>query len=244
MRYLKACLVLLLGVAIMVGCEQLPTDSQTAVPEPQLNKGQAQSALSQETQGKTPLAFTPVYWYMEDGSGNDPADFADANWEGLDNTGEYWDTSTLQLSAGYQTVHDVLEFFGAGVLKRDYFKPYVSVHQGDGLYSSKGELINYEFKEEFGGEKRRAVVTTNMQLDTDADEAFDWFVQRADYFTRGQGPMEYFATNMYAVWDDDYGDPDTDSDDNITRDELPPSVLDAFVTLIEAGPTNVGGVRP
>lgn len=152
--------------------------------------------------GLQPLDYTPVYYITYQGVGDDPDDFSVWWGPGYDDTGDLYDTSNIKKSPNGQTLHDVLAFFQGYLLKRDYFKPFVMTKVVDGLYKSKGELINYEFKEdlpegweEYEGEKRRAVVTTWLKLDEDGQ--YKWKVERVDYFTRGGGKPEYFSTNIY-----------------------------------------------
>ena len=179
--------------------------------------------------GFQPLDQIPVYYDMFQGVGDDPIDFSSV-WSGYDPDGTYWDTSLLRKSAGGQPVHDVLEFFQSHRIKRHYFQPYVLIHSGGGFYSSQGQVVNYQFTEEFGGKSRRAVVTTWLQLDEGGQ--YDWMVLRADYYTRAEGRMKYFVTNIYPVWDAELGD------------TMPDAVSDALTELIESGPANVGAQCP
>lgn len=186
--------------------------------------------------GLQPLEQIPVYYDMFQGVGDDPADFSSTGWSGLDEDGTYWDTSGLKVTPNGKTVHDVLAFFQSWLIKKDYVKPYVLVYKGNGLYMSEGEVINYQFAEdlpeemeELEGKKRRAVVTTWLKLD--ADGQFEWMVLRADYYTRGEGPMEYFITNIYPVWDAGLGK------------EMPEAVSQVLNGLINAGAANLGGQR-
>ncbi|MFW6117124.1 MAG: hypothetical protein ACOC6G_00890 [Thermoproteota archaeon] len=199
--------------------------------------------------GPQPLDEEDVYyamfWNQGENDGDSVGDFWSAGWSGVDDTGEYWDTSALEITPNGKTIHDELGFFGDN-LKREVIKPYVFICVGDGLYVSKGNLANYQFKEELGGAKRRAVVTTYLKLDEDGQ--FDWMIERADYYTRGEGKMEYFWTNLYTIWDhDEYGELPTDSpgrDLSEYEGEMPQEIYDTLVELVEAGPANVGGQRP
>lgn len=113
-----------------------------------------------------------------------------------------------------------------------------------GFYKSEGEVINYQFIEEYSGMKRRAVVTTCMKLD---DGQYGWMVFRADYYTRGEGEMQYFWTNLYTVWNyHTYGGlPEGfDSIQKAVSDfegVMPSTIYNALGALIETGPANVGG---
>lgn len=200
-------------------------------------------------EGLQPLDFTPVYyamfWNGGQNDGDSVSDFWSAGWSDVDDTGKYWNTSGLKKSPNGKTVHDVLEFFGDS-LKRDYSKPYVLTEVEDGLYVSKGNLVNYQFKEELGGEKRRAVVTTYLKLDDEGQ--FDWMIERADYYTRAEGKMEYYWTNFYTVWDyEEYGELQNDASGRDLSEydgEMPEEIYNTLVKLVENGPANVGGQTP
>lgn len=199
--------------------------------------------------GRKPLDQKDVYyamfWNEGQNDGDDLDDFWSAGWSDVDDTGYYWDTSGLEITPNGKTVHDNLEFFG-NHLNREVIKPYVFVEIGDGLYVSKGNLANYQFKEELGGKKRRAVVTSYLKLNDEGQ--FDWMIERADYYTRAEGKMEYFWTNLYTIWDyAEYGELPTDSagrDMSEFEGEMPEEIYETLVDLIEAGPANVGGQRP
>lgn len=218
--------VILVGVTVALVLVALGTTSATAQP----------ANPPVKDKGLEPLDQIPVYYDMFKGVGDDPADFSSV-WSGYDPDGTYWDTSGLKKTPNAKTVHDILAFFQSWLIKRDYIKRYVLVNEGNGFYTSRGEVVNYQFAEDLPpgfedleGKKRRAVVTTWLQLDE--DRQYEWMVLRADYYTRGEGAMEYFITNIYPVWDAALGE------------DMPDAVSAALTELIEAGPANVGGQRP
>lgn len=215
---MKRLITIAVAVILLLGLVATPALARPGTPPPSPEESEA---------GLQPLEQIPVYFAMF-WSIND---FESSVWSGYDEDGEYWDTSALKVTPNGQAVHDVLYFFQSELIERDSFKPYVLIHREDGFYSSEGQVINYWFTEEYGGAKRRAVVTTWLQLDEKGGE-YDWMVYRADYYTRAEGAMEYFHTNIYTVWDAALGSAMSDT------------VSEALTALIEAGPANVGGQRP
>ncbi|KXA99459.1 hypothetical protein AKJ41_05385 [candidate division MSBL1 archaeon SCGC-AAA259O05] len=198
---------------------------------PAIAQGQDQGADKAKPKTES-LEFVPVYYNMYKIDSTEIVAGKEGKvWSGPDTEGKYYDTSELKITPNGETMHNVLEFFeySYNFIKGHPFKPYVLTHDSKGLYRAKGELLYYEWKDDG---KRRTVVNTEIKLESKG-EGYLWMVQRADYYSIGEGKPEYLGSYGYIVWNTDrYG---------TGLENLPEEAMTHFESMVEAGPANPDG---
>lgn len=152
---------------------------------------------------------------------------------GFFDPGVGFDTTDLVVTGNGNRIHHELPFPGA--------KPYVLAHEGDGLYTDRGAVINFELDEEDvddlplppelaealrhliadqGVTKFRAAVSEYIQL-YGKGKYFNWSVTRVDIFARPG--MNYISSAFIVLWDENDGsvpDRDARNDDQNYRTDL------------------------
>lgn len=135
--------------------------------------------------------------------------------EGALTNGQVFDTTSADITPNGQTIHYQLQF-DLNV------KPYILRHEGEGRYTSRGAVVNFELPSQnpFGlpAGKYRATVRDDVNL-YEMGGAFDWSVTRIDFFVRHN--MSYAGSSLVVVWDEDGPNNDDDEDRNPASDHFP-----------------------
>lgn len=206
----------------------------------------------------TPAGFA-LYWSSVDDEGNDPdeaGDFgfpldltslpptvpinpanaapdADGDWflVGADAGGGagLFDGSNIEITTNHKTLHHDLRVF-AGFLMEGKAKPYALVNQGDGVFESRGQSVNFDARSaaeieamlalglgdaglanflvnsepirSLAGGKWRAVASERLAVDLDGGRPYNsnWASTRVDFYSRGDGRTEYHLSMLFTLW--------------------------------------------
>lgn len=138
-----------------------------------------------------------------------------------------FDFSKFELTSNGQSMHNTFELFH-GMLVASDAPSYPLVHQGDGRYESRGQVMNFETRAVediplvapeanqneateipppiaiLADDSWRAVGNDISKLETDADGSpkpnGEWGVTRVDIYSQGGGPPEYVLSLLYLMW--------------------------------------------
>ena len=170
--------------------------------------------------------------------------------------GGMFDFSKFELTPNGATLHNTFELFH-GMLLASKPPSYPLVHQGDGRYKSRGQVMNFEAAEldtslmtipqpllNLSESSWRAVGNDISQLKTDPSgnplPEGEWGVTRVDIFDHQGGPSAYELSLLYLMWvnpDDDAADREPEA----IPQYVPKDANDEALDLIEDGLSNPGG---
>ena len=212
-----------------------------------------------------------VYW----SSGDAPNDFgypfdleADPQERGLflaghdPEKGGMFDYSKFELTPDGNTLHNSFELFHGALLASEP-KSYPLSHQSNGIFKSRGQVMNFDVLPEdsiplvnpetgtllppidiLAGDSWRVVGTDVAKLVTDEDgnptPNGEWGVTRVDVYKRGGGHPEYVLSLMYLIW----GATDPTRLQPTPQEliaDIPPAVHPVVHDLMRVGPLNQGG---
>jgi hypothetical protein len=174
------------------------------------------------------------------------------------------DYTRFELTSNGETLHNDFELF-QGAINASKPKPYTLTHEGDGIFESRGQVLNFEalpyeetpFSEQLdidrerlppidilSGERWRAVGSDRTKLATDDDgdplPSGQWGVTRVEVYSQGDGKPAYELSLLYLIW----GARDPERRDPTPAElieEIPEGADEAARELIEAGQLNRGG---
>lgn len=176
-----------------------------------------------------------------EGFADDPAD---ANFD----PGREFDTTNPEVVGDGRLIHYQLPF--------GTHKPYVLHHEGDGRYTPRGAVTNFETDGSappgLPPGRYRATVREEVNL-YEKGGYFDWSATRVDFFDRPG--MEYVTSTLIILWDEDAeenDDPSVRTDDPTPGKDTPEfsedilgdvyeEIKTAAEELIDAGVSTLGG---
>ena len=207
-----------------------------------LGLGAASATPVRGEKGLTPMEPTPVYFAVYGGRGSDPRGFRypdePTDFRGFDPDGALFDATTLLKSPNGNVLHYDFHFTPDNSIVGPK-KPYVMVHEGDGQYTSRGQIVTFDVDETppqfdfLSPGTWRAVGADVVQLDEKGGQ-LNWAVTRADFYRLGDSDPEYVVSLVYLIWRGGFGAPVTDPKN--PQAAVPPVVADTGLELIEAGP--------